>query len=158
MDHITKSLQCYLKCAEYRFCTRAEDPLGTSTNIETFACGENIRTAILIDINPHIHTINMSALPYFIVEGHNINSIKTIQRQWRKKERFSYLSINEEGGTGACRFLTVQLRINILSDGNGLTRTLWHRYIKLLLVETTQIYQSVSSLKSMENDVDLLLT
>lgn len=153
MDLVTTSLHTYLKHAGLKFHTKCNCDCGSSTNIETQIAGINMPTSILIDIN---HSIRITLFPFFLLDCRNINSIRAIRNQWNEEQRISELIISEEAGSGIDKCFSLQIRISILSDANGLTRTLWHKYFERLFNETTQICNCVYKLKNETDDVDII--
>lgn len=156
MDLITTSLHTYLKCVGLKFHAKCNFDCGTSTNIETQITGVNMPISILSDINSTNFSISITLFPFFLLDCQNINIIRAIQDQWNAEQRISQLIIIEEGGVGIGKCFSVQIRINILSDANGLTRSLWHKYFERLFIETAQVCNLAYKLKNETDDVDIL--
>lgn len=156
MDLITTSLHTYLKCVGLKFHAKCNIDCCTSTNIETQIAGVNMPTSILTDINPSTFSICITLFPFFLLDCQNINSIRAIQDQWNEKQRISKLMISEEGNMGIGKYFSVQICINILSDANGLTRSLWHKYFEHLFIETAEVCNWAYNLKNETDDVDML--
>lgn len=58
---------------------------------------------------------------------------------------------------GIGKYFSVQICINILSDANGLTRSLWHKYFEHLFIETAEVCNWAYNLKNETDDVDMLI-
>lgn len=156
MDLITTSLHSYLKCAGLKFHTKCNFDCGTSTNVETHLADLNTPTSIITDINPTTFSIRITLFPFFLLDCRDISSIRAIQNQWNEEQHIAELIIcNEEGiGTGCC--FSLQIRINILSDANGLTRSLWCKYFERLFLEATQVCEWAYKLKNEMDSADII--
>lgn len=156
MDLITISLHSYLKCAGLKFHTTDNLDCGTSTRLETEMAKTNMPMSILTDINPTTFSISITLFPFFLLDCQDINNIRAIQNQWNEEQRISELIISEETGIGIGYCFSLQIRINILSDANGLTRSLWHKYFSRLFLEASQVCDWVYKLKNETDSVDII--
>ncbi len=156
MDFITISLQKYLQTVGLGFHTKSTENSNTSTTIKTIIADANISVYVIIDINPTTYSIKISVLPFLIIDSKNINNIRMMQEQWDEKNKLAKLNLNEEDYFGSSKGFSFQLCLNILSDTNGLTRTLWHKYFGRLFKEIAQVCHSVYNLKKVTDDIDIL--
>lgn len=156
MDLITSFLHAYLKFLGLKFNTKTKEAGGTSTNIETQISGVNISTSILVLINPQNFSISITLYPFLMIDCQNDIGIKIMQGYWDEEQRFSKLKINEEGCIGKGRCFSLQICLDILSDANGLTRSLWHKYFGRLFNEIAKICHRAVDLKNEMDGVDIL--
>lgn len=156
MDLITISLLSYLKCAGLKFHTTSNSDSETSTNIETEIARMSIPMQILTNINPATFSICITLFPFFLLDCQNINNIRGIRNQWNEEQRIAELIISEERDIGMGNCFSLQIRINILSDANGLTRTLWHKYFERLFLEVSQVCDWAYKLKNETDSVDII--
>lgn len=116
----------------------------------------SIPMSILTNINPTTFSICITLFPIFLLDCPDINNIRAIQNHWNEKERISELIISEERCMGIGTCFSLQIRINILSDANGLTRSLWHKYFERLFLEASQVCDLAYKLKNESDSIDII--
>ena len=156
MDLITLSLHSYLKCAVLKFHTNDNLVCGTLIYIENEIVRMSIPMSILTNINPTTFSICITLFPFFLLDCPDINNIRAIQNHWNEEERISELIISEERCMGIGTCFSLQIRINILSDANGLTRSLWHKYFERLFLEASQVCELAYKLKNESDSIDII--
>lgn len=156
MDLITTSLHTYLRCAGLKFHVKHNIDCCTSTNVGTLIAGVNIPTSFTADVNPKTFSIRITLFPFFLLDCQDFNDIRAIQNQWNEEQQIGELIISEEEGMGIGNCFSLQIRINILSDANGLTRSLWHKYFARLFLEASQVCDWAYKLKNETDSVDII--
>ena len=147
MDRITKSLQDYLKTSDIKFeATKNKDTSNckTSTFFELSDTNNSKTMTVLVEVSPETHTIYITVSPHIININKDIEILKCFEAEWNHSQRLTSLSIVKESIDDFYKWYNIQLYSVILSDGIGLTRLLWHKYLDVFFNETLQIWEYAS--------------
>lgn len=147
MDKITNSLQNYLKKrriksksmfnADVEF--RLEEQ--TSTVFHVTRKFDKLKMSVVIDIYPKDKTVYLSAHPWDLFDNSRMDELKSLESKWNGIGMFTTLSIEEEKGVIEPDRYCFQLTAKFLADKEGLSFTLWDKYIKLLIKESLDAWE-----------------
>ena len=152
MDFITNSLEAYLQSTGINYYT-APFPNSyrfrgcSKTYVDLLEEHGDSAIYLLIEINSKHYTISITLCFNVILSHKSVKRFKSVEKEWNRGKRFTTLSINKEEFKEFGEWYSLQLFSNFLSEANGLTRSLWGKYLRLLYIEATELRDLISEVE-----------
>lgn len=154
MELIINSLQRFLKNIKVEFHSFPSEEtmknLGgkTSTNFYIMRSSSNCVLEVIINVAPKEKVIYFNVVPWMQLSIKYLNKYKRFEKSWNNAGNYSTLEITNNKEDQKITFISFLLKSKILTEVNGLTRSMWNRYLELFLKETEQVIKSFEDVEN----------